>query len=524
MILNGMSSSLEWVSGSRSPAVKGSLKPSRCLPDGPLMIIGQYLPAEDLQRLASLCGRIEHLAFHSSPEGFEALWTSLYRRDHAPSMALAEKSLPQPNRFSSHTLPSRGFPALRLQAQAALERSSMWPATRADVLAHLYPARLSVRTYGSQQLLQGHSWASDITQLADGSVASGSYDGSIRIGPSDGGVSRVLEGHNDKVLCIIQLADGRIASASRDRTIRIWTLDGRVSRVLIGHLGYVLRIIQLADGRIASASYDHTIRIWPLDAGWPLDAPLVLEGHTHRVIDIIQLADGRIASASADGRIRIWPLGGGAPRVLTGHKATVCRIIQLADGRIASASADGTIRIWTLDGDTSRVLAGHHNSVRRIIRLADGRIASASRDGTIRIWTLDEDTSRVLAGHHNSVLRIIQLADGRIASASRDGTIRIWPLDGDSPQVLRVHNGWVHHLIQLADGRIVSVSDGPAHIWACHNPNTDQLVLTAIRQARYRKATHQISRKAILALGFVLLAWGVNALLRTIVRGSTHTT
>ena len=412
MISNWVSHWSDSISRSRSLAFKGSLEMSKWLPDAPLRIIGEYLLAGDWQNLTCLCGRMKHLAFDSSSEGGEPVWTSLYRRDCTSSMAIAEQLLPQQatrfrdlsrtrtDRSSLHALPSsRRFSALRVQALAALGQYSTWPATRADVLAHLYPARLSVRTYDFQQMLQGHTYP---------------------------------------VEDIIQLADGRLASASIDGTIRIWPLNRGAPLVLVGHNGSVSRIIQLVDGCIASVSHDHTIRIWPLNGG----APLVLAGHNGWVCHIIQLVDGRIASASDDHTMRIWPLNGGAPLVLVGHNGSVSHLIQLVDGRIASASDDHTMRIWSLNGSASRVLAGHNHSVYHIIQLADGCIASASVDQTIRIW----------------------------------------------------------------------------------GPNTNQLVRTATRQARYRKATHKVSRKAILALGFVLLAWGMNALLKTIARGFTHTT
>ena len=481
----------EPIRGFRFPKVEG-LEPLRQLNDSSLVLIGEYLSPRDLERLTRVSERIKHLAFYSPSEGGEPVWTRLYRRDHAPLMAIAEQSLHQKaTRFRnlrlkrstdlslSHPPRSGGFSALRVRAIAALEQFSTWPAKRADVLAHLYPVHLSVPTYASQQTLQGHAYAVlDVIQLADGRLASASRDGTIRVWPLDGGEPLVLVGHNNSVTCIIQLEDGRLASTSTDGVIRIWSLNGGEPQVLAGHNGRVRHVIQLADGRLASASDDGTIRIWSLNGG----ATRVLAGHNKAVRHIIQLADGRIASVSDDSTIRIWPLDGRAPLVLTGQNR-VLRIIQLVDGRLASASTDGIIRIWSLNGGATQILAGHTSLVFDIMQLADGRLASASDDGTIRISSLNGGATQVLAGHGSSVLRIVQLENGCIASASQDHTIRIW---------------------------------GP-------NINDLNLVRTATRQARYRKATQKISRKAILALGFVLLAWGVNALLTTIVRGSTHT-
>ena len=516
-------------SRSRSAKVEKRLGPFWGLPDSPLTVILGYLPARDLQRLTSLYERVKHLAFHASSEGGEAVWTSLYRRDHAPSMALVGQLLPQQaKRFrdlsspsSLHTPPSRGFRALGGQALATMERSSMWRATRADVLAQLYPALLSCPTYDCRQVLTGHTDSvCYVIQLADGSIASASQDFTIRIWPLGGGAPRVLTGHERGVTCIIQLADGRIASASYDGTIRIWPL-GAGAPVVLGQIGTneVLKITQLADSTIASWSIDFKVRFWALDGV----EPRFIAGSTYPVRDFIELADRRIALLSAhDGMIRLFSIEEYEAQHLQGNNKRGCYITQLADGSIASTSEDGSVRIWPLGGGAPRVLKGHNDLVRSIIQLEDGSIASASWDGTIRIWSLNGNASRVLKGHNGPVHHLIQLVDGSIASASGDGTIRIWSLNGNASRVLKGHNGPVRRLIQLVDGSIASASgDGTIRIWGL---NTNQLVRTATRQARYRKAMHKVSRKAVLALGFVLLAWGVNALLKTIVRGFTHTT
>ena len=65
--------------------------------------------------------------------------------------------------------------------------------------------------------------------------------------------------------------DGKtLASASWDRTVRLWPLAGGAPRVLEGHQQNVNGVAFTPDGKsLVSAGYDLTVRIWPLDGGAP---------------------------------------------------------------------------------------------------------------------------------------------------------------------------------------------------------------------------------------------------------------
>ena len=67
----------------------------------------------------------------------------------------------------------------------------------------------------------------------------------------EGETMRTLMGHTDSVRSVIQLTDGSLVSGSRDGTIRIWdTISGRCIMTLEGHTGSVISVLQLSDGRL----------------------------------------------------------------------------------------------------------------------------------------------------------------------------------------------------------------------------------------------------------------------------------
>src|SRR5690606_20003026 len=96
----------------------------------------------------------------------------------------------------------------------------------------------------------------------------GGEDGKIAIWKNGGAApERTFEGHTAPIVSLAVSPDGKtIASASWDRTIRLWPLDGGDPRVLNGHDQNVNGVAFTPDGKtLVSAAYDATVRIWPLD-------------------------------------------------------------------------------------------------------------------------------------------------------------------------------------------------------------------------------------------------------------------
>ena len=72
----------------------------------------------------------------------------------------------------------------------------------------------------------------------------------------------ILKGHEGYVWKLAELADGRLASGSWDKTIRIWDLEFHdCAKVLKGHTSYINALL-CARARLFSASMDKTIKIW----------------------------------------------------------------------------------------------------------------------------------------------------------------------------------------------------------------------------------------------------------------------
>jgi WD40 repeat protein len=350
--------------------------------------------------------------------------------------------------------------------------------------------------------------------LADGRLASGGWDGNIKIWPKDGADAPVVLDQGNKIESLVVLADGRLASGDHDGTIKIWPKDGFGEPVVLSHGKKVRSLAVLSDGRLASGGWDGMIKLWPRNgAGEPLvlsqgsavlslavlaDGRLVSSGFYRKieiwprngvgkllVLDqgddvegLAVLPDGRLASGDGHGKIRLWPKDGTGEPLVLDQGGDVSSLTVLADGRLASGDSTGKIRLWPKGGTGKPVVLDQADDpVSSLAVLADGRLASGGGDGKIRLWPKEGTGEPLVLEQGSLVSSLAVLVDGRLASGGEDGKIKIWPKDGTGEPVVLAHGSWVWSLAVLPDGRLASGGDdGKINLWLVD----DQKLITAL--------------------------------------------
>jgi len=327
---------------------------------------------------------------------------------------------------------------------------------------------------------------------------------------------KTLEGHANGVMCL-QFVNNTLATGSYDGTIKIWDLEtGTEKRTLRGHTSGI-RCLQLSNCQVISGGMDRTIRIWNWVTG---DLIKTVEGPTGDVLSVF-FKYPYLVSGGKDNLVRIWNFQTHRQAVLSGHQDYVNSVrVDLPSRTVFSAGDDHIVKLWDLDTNALlHTFTGHVGGVQQIALapptfeldaadLVDCEHSSsdsepepetssdelprpipeslpnprlfpqdpdrpnppkymftASLDSTIRLWHVP--TGRMLRtffGHIEGIWSIA--ADNlRLVSGAEDRTVKIWdPRTGKCERTFTGHNGPVTCVGLSGDKLISGGEDGAVRV------------------------------------------------------------
>jgi len=286
-----------------------------------------------------------------------------------------------------------------------------------------------------------------------------------------------LDAHSGYIWSVVDLADGQIASGGRDKTIRIWRRNGdslTCQEILEGHANSITALSPAGRDELWSGSRDRTIRIWRRGES-AFSCAGNIDAHEGTVLCLTKLKDGRMASGGADGIIRLWNRNGECSGRLAAEVTWVWDIKALEQDTIVSASEDGKLRWWGLrDGKCLATITTDGGPIRSLALLRNAELmATGSADGGVRIWRVPRTTDNFvpqlvqrLSGHRGIVRALVELPNGWLATGAEDDRIVVWDLAGGTIQTTLHHNDFVTSLAVLSEGILISGSyDGKIGIW-----------------------------------------------------------
>lgn len=249
--------------------------------------------------------------------------------------------------------------------------------------------RWSLVRNAAEQVLRFHADAVNaVVFLRDGRAATAGADGRIAIWtPGKTVPDVVLEGHTAPIVALAASPDGAtLASASWDHTVRLWPLAGGSPRVLDEHTQNVNGVTFAADGRaVISVSYDQSVRIWPLSGS---QTPTIVAMPTP-LNSVAAGSDGEIAVGGADGKVYfLTAIGAGAGDVVAGPRPVISIAISPDGAQVAAASIGGSVAVIDRKARSlARTLVGPGMPVWSVAFLPDSRtLLTGGADNIIRRW------------------------------------------------------------------------------------------------------------------------------------------
>jgi cytochrome c len=249
--------------------------------------------------------------------------------------------------------------------------------------------RWSLALNAAEQVLRFHDGAVNaVAMLPHGSLATAGEDGRIAVwGAGPERPAQVLEGHQAPVASLAVSPDGKtLASASWDQTIRVWPLAGGAPRVLEGHQQNVNGVAFMPDGQsLVSAGYDATVRIWPL-AGAAAPSIVTLPSALNSVA---VARDGEIMAAGADGKVYVLSAAGERRGEIEAQASPIIALALSPDGQLlAAAGIRGSVAvIERASRNVVRALVGPGLPVWSLAFMPDSRmLLTGGTDRMVRRW------------------------------------------------------------------------------------------------------------------------------------------
>jgi cytochrome c len=248
--------------------------------------------------------------------------------------------------------------------------------------------RWSLATDSAEQVLRFHSDSVNaVVFLKNGRMATAGADALIAVWTAGRQQpDQVFEGHRAPIAALaVSPDDATLASASWDGTVRLWPLGPGTPRVLEGHSQNVNGVAFTPDGKsLVSVGYDLAVRIWPLQGGPPevvtLPSPL----------SAVAIApNGEIATGGADGLVHFLTAGAKEAGEVQASPAPIVALAISPDGALMAAAGIGGV-VAVIDRKARsvvRTLVGQGLPVWSVAFLPDSAtLLTGGADGTIRRW------------------------------------------------------------------------------------------------------------------------------------------
>ena len=225
-----------------------------------------------------------------------------------------------------------------------------------------------------------------------------------------------------------------LATGSWDGTVKLWDITTRVNFATLGHGDKVLSVAFSSDDTtLASGTEAGTVKLWDVET----ERDIATFRHTSGVHSVSFSSDGAIlATGSRDRTVKLWDV---ATRqniaTFEEHTAGVNSVVfsPVDATLLATGSWDRTVKLWDVEMQQDiATLEGHTSGISSVVFSSDGStLATGSWDGTVKLWDITTRVNFATLGHGDKVLSVAFSSDDTtLASGTEAGTVELWDTSG----------------------------------------------------------------------------------------------
>lgn len=352
-------------------------------------------------------------------------------------------------------------------------------------------------------------------------VATGSYDGTVRLWHSQTGesVGPALE-HKSMVTHVAFSPDGQTLGTASGKLAQLWSIQsGEPVAAPLQHDQLVLSLAFKTDGHTLATQSLDGLRLWRRGETTPAR---VVNGFEHRAVAFehtLTIAVTRGLSTHArlkriptgeslgpllvhEGSVKSMAISPGGQEVTTGgtdhaarrwqlpacvpggrplrHSHTVIAVAYNADATAAvTQSKDRTVRLWRLDrAGLRRLTMRHEDGITSVCLASDSRtLVSASDDRTVSIWDVERgDVARAVIRLASPAKSVNVTSDGAsLLTVLKTGGALIWGLDGEPPTSRSVGAPDTSRAALSRDGRTIGTAGADNQVRLWHSDTLEQV-------------------------------------------------
>lgn len=276
-----------------------------------------------------------------------------------------------------------------------------------------------------------------------------------------------LYGHSENVSAL-HYSDGTLASGSWDQSIRVWKKDASTDvivpdshLVLTGHAGSIWDVKVISQREILSASADATIFLWDNSA-----IKRKFLGHTQPVRSLALIPDSStFLSGSNDGAVKLWNIKTGECifSIDDAHPSFIFSLSAISLSSYATSGEECQLRVWSKEHKT-QVIEHPALSVWTVFMCKEtGDILTGASDGFLRLFTQCKDRwdEELYENYTSRVNRQISLSNSNMTDIDRESLpgMEVLNTQGKDGEVKMLKNGVSIEAYQFNDGQWVKIGD-----------------------------------------------------------------